>query len=84
MFSECANPFCRVEFAYGQGQFFRFRKAPLEDGQPANTHSIQHYWLCGDCSELYRLEYRCNAGVFLRPSYEIARPARDPLLVGAA
>jgi hypothetical protein len=84
MFSECANPLCRVEFDYGQGQFFRFRKAPLADGKPANTHSIQHYWLCGECAKIYRLEYQHDRGILLKPNYENAVPAGEPLQVGVA
>src|SRR3974377_2124977 len=57
MISECANPSCRIEFVYGRGQFFRFRKAPREDGCPANIHSVQHYWLCHECARSYRLDY---------------------------
>lgn len=81
---ECANPSCRVEFDYGQGQFFRFRKAPRMDGQPANTHSIQHYWLCRECARNYRLEYHRDRGVLLMASFFNVRSANEPLLVGAA
>jgi len=66
MFSECANPACRAEFDYRQGAIFRFRSQPLEDGRPANAHSIQHFWLCGTCARIYRLEYEEGRGVFLR------------------
>lgn len=66
MFSECANPACRAEFDYRQGAIFRFRSQPLQDGQPANAHSIQHFWLCSNCARIYRLEYEEGRGVFLR------------------
>ncbi len=66
MFSECANPACRAEFNYRQGAIFRFRCRPVEDGQPANAHSMQHFWLCGQCARTYRLEYEQRTGVFLR------------------
>jgi hypothetical protein len=67
MFSECANPACRAPFDYREGTFFRFRRQPLNDGQPANTHSIQHLWLCGSCSKTYGLEYEQGRGILLRP-----------------
>ena len=49
---------CRVEFNYRQGAIFRFRKQPLEGGQSAYTHSIQHFWLCANCARIYRLELK--------------------------
>lgn len=82
MISKCANPSCTVEFEYGKGQFFRFHKAPGEDGRPANTHSIQHYWLCGECARIYCLEHKRDTGILLRTSYGIATPAEEPVLVG--
>jgi hypothetical protein len=82
MFSECANPSCRVEFNYRQGQFFRFRKQQLGDGQPANTHSVQHFWLCGSCARTYRLEYEIGRGVVLKPFSEYAIPSGRSQLIG--
>jgi len=70
MFSECANPSCRAEFDYRQGQFFRFHKRPADDGQPDNTHSIQHLWLCGLCSESYCLEQARGGGILVRLRFE--------------
>ena len=34
MFSECANPSCRVKFDYGKGQFYRFYKRPEQTADP--------------------------------------------------
>jgi hypothetical protein len=65
MISECANPQCRAEFDYRQGEFFRFHKELQDDGRPANTHSVQHFWLCGRCAGMYRLEYAQGKGIFL-------------------
>ncbi len=70
MFSRCANPSCKAEFDYRQGHFFRFHKRALDDGQPANTHSVQHFWLCGECSETHCLEYSEGAGVSIRMHFE--------------
>jgi hypothetical protein len=62
MFSECANPACNAKFDYREGRLFRFHKRPLDNGQPANTHSIQHLWLCCSCAKVYRLEYDQDRG----------------------
>jgi len=65
MISRCANPACLAEFDHREGQLFRFPKR-AED-RPANTHSVQHFWLCAHCAESYSLEYIENQGVALRP-----------------
>lgn len=80
MCSECANPACRARFDYQQGTFFRFRRPPREDGQPANTHSVQHFWLCGRCAESYYLEYVRKRGILLR-SRLCAESRGDPLFI---
>jgi hypothetical protein len=83
MFSECANPACRAEFDYRQGQFFRFHKRYLDDGQPANTHSIEHFWLCGCCSETYCLEQARGGGILIRLRFEKALGAGSAQMIPA-
>lgn len=63
MVSKCANPSCRAKFDHREGRLFRFPKRPVEDGRPANTHSVQHFWLCGRCFRAYLLEYHDGVGV---------------------
>lgn len=72
MFSTCANPACQVGFDYRHGRFYRFHKRPLDDGQPANTHSVQHFWLCGNCCETYHLKYAEGRGVLIELKFEHA------------
>lgn len=72
MFSKCANPSCGTEFDYRQGQFFRFYKRPVDDGQPDNTHSVEHFWLCGPCSETYCLEQARSGGLLIKLRFEKA------------
>ena len=60
MISKCANPDCAISFGYRQGRFFRFRKNYPEGAGPANDQSLQHFWLCDRCSEMYTLECRCS------------------------
>lgn len=66
MFSICANPACHTEFNYRQGAIFRFRKQSFDDRQPIKNDSFQHFWLCGVCADIYRLEYRPGQGVLLK------------------
>jgi len=83
MFSECANPACGAEFDYRQGQFFRFHKRSLDDGQPANTHSIEHFWLCGRCSETYCLQNAGGGGIAIRLRFEKTLGAGTCQLIAA-
>ena len=55
MISKCANPKCGKAFDHREGRFFRFRQN-LKANEPANAHSVRHFWLCGNCSEEYSLE----------------------------
>jgi hypothetical protein len=72
MFSKCANPACQAEFDYWQGRYYRFHRRPLDDGQPANTHSVQHFWLCGKCCETYSLAYAEGGGILITLNLENA------------
>jgi hypothetical protein len=84
MISSCANPACRLAFDYRQGELFRFHKAHRADEQPPNTHSVQHFWLCGNCSQQYTLVYTEERGVLLQDRFEIAVPAKKYRFVAAA
>ena len=63
MVSKCANPSCQASFDHRHGRLFRFPKRPVEGDRPANTHSVQHFWLCGNCLATYLLEYHDGVGV---------------------
>ena len=65
-FSICANPDCQATFDYRQGRLFRFHKDHPVRERPPNTHSVQHFWLCGTCCGNYTLEYRDECGVLIR------------------
>jgi hypothetical protein len=66
MFSFCANPDCQAPFDYRQGRLFRFHKDHPVCERPPNTHSIQHFWLCGTCCGTHTLEYHDGCGVLIR------------------
>jgi len=70
MVTKCANPSCLATFNHREGRLFRFPKQAVDDGRPANTHSVQHFWLCGDCFPAYRLEYNNAIGVSLARHFE--------------
>ncbi len=66
MFSFCANPDCQVPFEYEEGRLYRFHKNASVGGDAPNTHSVQHFWLCSSCSEIYTLEYLSDRGVLIK------------------
>jgi hypothetical protein len=73
MLAHCANASCRVTFDYRLGgTFYRFAR----DGKKVEglggaasgfkSHSVQHFWLCGECSKVYSLEFLSDAGPQLK------------------
>lgn len=83
MFSVCANPDCQIPFDYRRGRLFRFHKEHAVGEKPPNTHSVQHFWLCGICCDIYTLEYRDRCGVLIRNRPE-ASDQQDALRLIAA
>ena len=84
MFSACANPECRAPFDYHEGRFFRFHKAHSREDAPANTHSVQHFWLCGNCSGTYMLDYQDGWGVRMSRRCDISSQDQECRLIAAA
>lgn len=71
MFSTCANPDCATPFDHRRGRFFRFHRSPLEGQVAANTHSVQHFWLCKSCCDIYTLEYTSGVGVAIKQRHRV-------------
>jgi len=69
MFSTCANPDCRRPFDFQEGCLYRFHKSHLSGEAPPNTHSVQHLWLCEQCSGNFALEYVEGLGVVMMPRF---------------
>lgn len=84
MFSMCANPDCEMPFDYGQGRFFRFHKSQAAGEQAANTHSVQHFWLCGQCCREFALEYRDGSGVLIKNRPDVICEAESSRFIAAA
>lgn len=84
MISRCANPACHIALDYLQGQFFRFHKAHAPDEKPPNTHSVQHFWLCGKCSRVHTLVYEEERGVLLCDRSTLAVCEEECRFVAAA
>jgi hypothetical protein len=53
MLDQCANPKCAKPLRYlREGRIFVFDALPAgSDGSRRQVHRLEHYWLCGSCSE---------------------------------
>ena len=61
MFPQCANTECSAVFGnIREGNLFRFRRVHAGDGSPANSHSVEHAWLCVKCCKTLTVEFRNN------------------------
>ena len=84
MFSTCANPDCGVAFDYGRGRFFRFHKSHAAGESAPNTHSVQHFWLCGHCCQEFTLEYQDGVGVLIKNRPDVVCEAESARFIAAA
>jgi hypothetical protein len=78
MLSKCANPACSTQFIYlREGKLFVMEhtgKPALRQQGPVLARSatrLEHFWLCGPCSESFTLVYSIDRGVQV-----VAREAR--------
>jgi hypothetical protein len=63
MFAKCSNPDCGLPFDHREGRLIRFRSPDAKS--PSEHDCIEHFWLCGKCSELYVFEYESGAGIMI-------------------
>ena len=66
MFARCSNPNCGVPFDYREGRLVRYCKPSLDGQFPAGHHCVEHFWLCGSCSDLYLFGYERGAGMKIK------------------
>lgn len=58
MVNNCANPECAKPLHYlREGRVFVF---DAENDGTSHIHRMEHYWLCGVCSQTMRLERVCK------------------------
>lgn len=58
MLDHCANPKCAKPLRYlREGRIFVFDSLTAgSEGSSRQAHRLEHYWLCGSCSETLVLE----------------------------
>jgi len=62
MLDQCANPKCSIAFDHRHGFFFRLHRACAANQAQANTHTVEHFWLCGGCAGTYTLQFHKEHG----------------------
>jgi len=81
MFPHCANPDCTASFGnFREGVFFRFRRSCPAREAVSRNHSVEHCWLCKDCSEEYTVDYRDNRSLLISlvPAVPLPQPVEAP------
>ena len=67
MLSKCANPECSTTLHYlREGKVFKMeRDARLQGDESLRKQpkSVEHFWLCGPCSESWTLIYDREFGI---------------------
>lgn len=71
MVNNCANPQCAKPLHYlREGRIFVFdvpaSGTAFSAGEKRPRH-LEHYWLCGQCSQLFQVEHEVETGVRLVP-----------------
>jgi len=75
MITHCCNSDCGAPFDFCQGRIIRICKAQPNDCASEIEHPIEHFWLCGDCSERYIFEYESR--LTLKPKLRIESASRS-------
>jgi hypothetical protein len=68
MVDKCANPECSNPFYYGLGRLYFSPKRLADKSPSANSHGVEHFWLCESCSKSYTF------GLHGGPDAEITPP----------
>ena len=62
MLSKCANPTCNTPLHYlREGKIFKVEAAPNMPylvNSPKPVRKVEHFWLCGPCSETMTLQIK--------------------------
>jgi len=82
MFEKCSNPDCGLPFDYREGRLIRF--CSIEARHPSEHRCVEHFWLCGKCSERYVFAYEPGAGMKIRLRAEESRETRERSLAANA
>jgi len=83
MFAKCANPDCGKPFDYREGQLVRFNRTVLAGSIERSERLIEHFWLCGSCSEHYFLSLEAQ-NIEMKLRNEEPQTEKSPRLAAVA
>jgi hypothetical protein len=84
MITNCCNSDCRAPFDFRQGRIIRICKALPTDCASEIEHPLEHFWLCGNCSERYVFEYESRLNLRLKTRTEALSQGEVPDFASAA
>jgi hypothetical protein len=89
MVNHCSNPACNKPLHYlREGRIFVFDVIDPKSSAPPNgryPHHMEHFWLCGQCSETLLLEKSAEMGIRVLPrAAKERRPSNQASSVSAA
>ncbi len=67
MITKCCNSECQKPFNHREGRLVRFSNDASIGQTAENQPHIEHYWLCGSCSEQFVFEYDSQMNVGIKP-----------------
>lgn len=69
MIDNCANPQCSKQLRYlREGTIYIFESSGgSPDLEGSNQHRLEHYWLCGHCSQALFLERTAQKQIRVSP-----------------
>ncbi len=86
MVNHCANPHCCKPLHYlREGRIFMFAvpDPSLGPNNGKEARRLEHFWLCGGCSEVFSLEQASDLSVRITPKPMRHRHAPTPVLPSA-
>lgn len=55
MFMKCCNPECEAPFDHREGRLIRVTRPAAECNRARDRKAIEHFWICGKCSDRFVL-----------------------------
>jgi hypothetical protein len=84
MITSCCNSDCGAPFDFRRGRIVRICKALPTDCASKIEHPVEHFWLCGNCSERYVFEYESTLKLKLKTQTEATSQREVSNLASAA
>lgn len=64
---KCCNPVCEALFDHREGRLVRFAGTLTNTRAMERPAVLQHFWLCGRCSEFFRFDFVPGERAHLKP-----------------